>query len=86
MFTNSIPFVPNRLSYCEIYSDYFKYPSEWTITWDDYLKNKDFLITAIKYKMNHFGDTIYKHEMQDQKQIVIEKFINPAIMYDCVLK
>ena len=40
----AIPMVPDRLSYSEMYADGFKYPSEWTESWDSYLKYKDQLL------------------------------------------
>ena len=38
------PIVPDRLSYTEMYDDYFKYPSTWTEDWDSYLKHKDEIV------------------------------------------
>jgi len=42
------PLVPDRLSYTEMYGDKFKYPSEWTESWDSYLTHKDKLVDKIK--------------------------------------
>jgi hypothetical protein len=59
MITGGIPFVPNRLSYMEMYDDVFKYPSEWTENWDLYLANKDHIKNRIKYLMeNHSSNEI----------------------------
>jgi len=41
------PMVPDRLSYTEMYGHSFKYPSNWTESWDSYLANKDKLIKHI---------------------------------------
>ena len=50
----AIPMVPNRLSYKEMYSDDFKYPSKWTESWELYIENKDKLIsTIIEYVEHH---------------------------------
>lgn len=38
---DAIPMVPDRLSYSEMYFDGFKYPSEWTIDFASYIKNRD---------------------------------------------
>lgn len=38
------PIVPDRLSYTEMYDDYFKYPSAWTEDWDSYLTHKDKIV------------------------------------------
>lgn len=45
------PLVPDRLSYTEMYDDYFKYPSEWTQDWDSYIKHKDKLVEKIRWVM-----------------------------------
>lgn len=36
----ALPFVPNRLSYSEMYPDPCLYPSEWTESWDTYQRHK----------------------------------------------
>ena len=48
---DTFPLVPDRLSYTEMYPDEFKYPSEWTESWDNYLKHKDKLIEHIRFIM-----------------------------------
>ena len=50
----AIPLVPNRLSYKEMYSDDYFYPSEWTESWESYLKYKDGLISVIIEFMEHY--------------------------------
>ena len=49
---NCFPLVPDRLSYTEMYDDYFKYPPEWTESWDSYLKHKDKIVEKIHWVMN----------------------------------
>ena len=44
---DALPMVPNRLSYDEMGLDEFKYPSEWTINYNSYLKNKEHIKTKI---------------------------------------
>jgi hypothetical protein len=44
----AFPLVPDRLSYTEMWNDYFKYPSEWTKDWKSYQENKDKLINRIR--------------------------------------
>jgi hypothetical protein len=62
----AIPMVPERLSYTEMYPYFVKYQSEWTETWDNYLKKRDFLCTAIVVTMSNYH-TMEKHikEMSD---------------------
>lgn len=38
---DAIPMVPDRLSYSEMYFNEFKYPSEWTESWNQYLANRN---------------------------------------------
>ena len=47
LICGAAPMVPDRLSYSEMYDDEFKYPSEWTINWDSYVKHKSQLIAKI---------------------------------------
>jgi hypothetical protein len=47
MLVGAIPMVPDRLSYKEMYGSLFKYPSEWTESWDSYLEHKDQLTAKI---------------------------------------
>ena len=48
----TFPLVPDRLSYTEMWDDYFKYPSEWTINWESYQNNKPLLINKIRSVIN----------------------------------
>ena len=48
MIVDAIPMVPDRLSYTEMYDDQFKYPSEWTESWDSYTKYKSKVISKLK--------------------------------------
>ena len=53
----AMPFVPDRLSYQEMYPDIFKYPSEWTESWEAYQQNKGRLKRAIRNYMDNPLDT-----------------------------
>lgn len=46
-WSKSIPLVPDRLSYREMYGDIWKYPSEWTLDWNAYQQNKSNLVNDI---------------------------------------
>ena len=54
---DAIPFVPDRLSYTEMYYDEFKYPSEWTESWDMYLVHR----ADICYTIIQMMDNYHKH-------------------------
>jgi hypothetical protein len=50
----AMPLVPDRLSYTEMYSDEFKYPSSWTIDWDHYVHHKKELHYRIYTMVKNF--------------------------------
>jgi len=54
MLVGAIPMIPDRLSYQEMYDDLFKYPSEWTESFDSYLTHKTQLINRIREHMENF--------------------------------
>jgi hypothetical protein len=45
----TVPLVPDRLSYTEMYDDNFKYPSEWTKDFETYLEHKEELMAKIRH-------------------------------------
>jgi glycosyltransferase involved in cell wall biosynthesis len=55
---DAIPMVPDRLSYTEMYQNNFKYPSEWTINWEQYLLNRDALVSHIRKTMQSYEATL----------------------------
>lgn len=51
---DAIPMVPDRLSYSEMALDTFKYPSEWTESWDAYtIHRKEVCHKIIQYMENY---------------------------------
>ena len=55
-----IPLVPDRLSYVEMYDSDWKYPSEYTDSWDSYQKHKQALVSLIKSDMESYVDKVPK--------------------------
>ena len=55
---NVAPFVPDRLSYTEMYPDKYKYPSEWTQDWDSYIQNKQHIIKCLVRMMDKMTVTV----------------------------
>ena len=64
---DSIPMVPDRLSYSEMALPEFKYPSEWTETFDAYLHNRDKVVAQIVNYMENFTDLQVSLEKQRTK-------------------
>jgi len=56
---DAIPFVPNRLSYSEMYTGKFLYPSEWTESWESYKENKQSLIDVISWFIENYESNIH---------------------------
>ena len=55
---NCVPLVPDRLSYTEMYSSIFKYPSAYTESWDSYQIYKSELMDVIHYHIENYPSTL----------------------------
>ena len=55
---NCVPLVPDRLSYTEMYSSIFKYPSAYTESWDSYQAHKSELMDVIHYHIENYSSTL----------------------------
>lgn len=64
---DAIPMVPDRLSYKEMAMDEFKYPSEYTDTWENYKKNKDMLMAKIHHYMESYNNYLFTIDQQVRK-------------------
>ena len=71
---DAIPMVPDRLSYTEMYYDTFKYPSEWTKSFDSYLAHRNNLCFAIMQHMDHYETRI--PQLRKQTQDLTEGFFS----------
>jgi glycosyltransferase involved in cell wall biosynthesis len=61
---DAIPMVPDRLSYTEMYSDTFKYPSKWTESFDSYTVFRPDLCREIIQHMDNYSTRIPKIKSQ----------------------
>ncbi len=52
---DAIPMVPDRLSYSEMAFDTFKYPSEWTESWDQYIAYRPYVVKTIIEHMEFYN-------------------------------
>ena len=74
----TLPLVPDRLSYSEMATPDVLYPSEWTESWDSYIKHKDKLIAHIDKMM-----TLNDYEsVCDQLAKKVDKFFNGKRLYE----
>jgi hypothetical protein len=51
---DAIPMVPDRLSYSEMAFDAFKYPSEWTESFESYKTNRHYVVAQIIEYMENY--------------------------------
>lgn len=84
ILVNTMPFLPDRLSYSEMYDPLFLYPSAWTDSFDSYLKHKNEIIQTLYDFMYHYDD-LY-HAMEKQKDVLMEKYLNANAMVGKLLK
>jgi len=82
MLSGAYPFMPDRLSYSEMYTDYFLYPSEWTITYDNYKEYKPALINAIRERMDNYDNV---RDLSDYCKIKTKEFFNGTAIADCII-
>lgn len=73
-----IPVLPDRCSYSEMYLDEFKYPSEWTSSYDSYLENKSSLIAFISDRIENYDH--YLPALEQQKSILLDHYLTADIM------
>ena len=76
---DAIPMVPDRLSYSEMALPEFKYPSEWTETYDAYLHHRDKVIAQIVNYMENYDDLQVSLEKQRTK--LNKEFFSGAELY-----
>ena len=63
---DAIPMVPDRLSYSEMYYEGFKYPSEWTSNWENYLVYRHQLCHHIIVTMTNYEKRLPQLQKQTQ--------------------
>ena len=71
---NAIPMVPDRLSYSEMYYEGFKYPSEWTESFEKYEAYRDHLRHHIVTTMTHYDKRV--EQVQTQATDLTEQFFS----------
>jgi len=77
---NAIPMVPDRLSYSEMFADTWKYPSEWTSTWDSYIKHRKELCDKIADYMENYRN--YSKFIPQQAHSLNEHFFSCKTLLD----
>lgn len=76
----AIPLVPDRLSYSEMYFNDFKYPSEWTVSWEQYINHRDDLCQHITDLMTDYDSITSK--IEQQKEVLRDKFFSAGVLIE----
>lgn len=83
VLAGAIPIVPDRASYSEMYLAEFKYPSEWTESYDSYLFNRKNLIEFIEHRLDNAD--AYQPLLQQQCEILMKDYLNCDVMVNYIL-
>lgn len=78
----AIPMVPDRLSYTEMYDDEYKYPSEWTESFESYTKHKSKLIEKLKNYMKNYKN--YHNQLNTESANLTANFFSGSNLYDSI--
>jgi glycosyltransferase involved in cell wall biosynthesis len=78
---DTIPMVPDRLSYSEMADGSFLYPSEWTKDYASYEHFKEYVVLAIKDYIENYDTYIPSLERQKEK---LESFFTGDKLYDAI--
>ena len=71
---NAIPMVPDRLSYSEMFAKVWRYPSEWTESFESYTKHRKELCDKIVDYMENYRD--YANYIPQQARSLTENFFS----------
>jgi len=73
---DAIPMVPDRLSYSEMAYDTFKYPSEWTESWNHYVANRKEICHKIIQYMENYEK--FLPQLRKQTRDLTEQFFSAS--------
>ena len=82
LLVDTIPMIPDRLSYSEMAIDEFKYPSEWTESWDKYQEHKSSVIETIHDYMINYEK--YRNAMLTQTRKLTDNFFSGKLLYETI--
>ena len=77
---DAIPMVPDRLSYSEMAYDDFKYPSEWTESWNHYVANRQEVCNKIIHYMDNYDK--FLPQLKKQTQDLTDNFFSAGALLD----
>ena len=77
---DAIPMVPDRLSYSEMAYDDFKYPSDWTESWNHYVANRQEVCNKIIQYMDNYDK--FLPQLKKQTQDLTDNFFSAGALLD----
>ena len=77
---DAIPMVPDRLSYSEMAFDTFKYPSEWTESYQAYDSARPAICNKIMQYMNHYDQ--FLPQLRKQTEALREQYFTATGLYN----
>lgn len=83
VLVDAMPCVPDRLSYSEMYESKFLYPSEWTDSWDNYIKNRDKMINHMNIMMDDYWEDC--QILEKQRERLLRDYLTCTPMLDRLL-
>jgi hypothetical protein len=79
---DAIPMVPDRLSYSEMALDEFKYPSDWTLSYESYLNHREQVLQHIDHLMTNYDNL--KPVIREQRKKLADDFFSGNALYDII--
>lgn len=79
---DTIPMVPDRLSYSEMSVPEFLYPSEWTEDYSSYRKYRGEIVNKIRNYMENYED--YLVSLDKQRTVLNKNFFSGSALYDAI--
>ncbi len=76
---NTLPMMPDRLSYSEMAVDDIKYPSEWTESFESYQANKDKVVAQLVDYVENYE--FYLPALLKQTELLKKEFFNGHALY-----
>jgi glycosyltransferase involved in cell wall biosynthesis len=73
LLADAVSLVPDRLSYSEMYNNIFKYPSEWTESYESYERNRQHLVKLIDFHMSSYPNYT-RNAFRDEVRLTKEYF------------
>lgn len=77
---DAIPMVPDRLSYTEMYYDTFKYPSEWTESFEAYEAHRPWVVKTIVEHMDNYHTRL--PVLRKQVQDLTKNYFSATVLYE----